>query len=201
MKRFPYEHRLQKEILFYPERPDDFSGYSLEIGPGRGDFLLSIAEMHPDKKFVAIEIGKKRYYKMIPRIEKKGLKNILLICGDSRIVINEMFGDARFERAYVLFPDPWPKRRHLPNRLLSIDFIRLVSSVISPGGHFFSATDYFPYAIWTTGNLQKVDDLTNSSDDFFTTMDRIDDYTPSFFEQKWRNEGRHIYYMRYRKSS
>lgn len=199
VKHFPYEYKKQHEILFYPGKPDDFSGYSLEIGPGRGDFLLSAAEMHPDKKFVAIELGKKRYYKLIPRIEKKGLTNILLICGDSRIVINELFGSARFEKTYVLFPDPWPKKRHVFNRLLSIEFIRLVSSVIAPGGHFFAATDYYPYAVWTTANLQKVDELENTAEDLFTTIDMIDDYTPSFFEQKWRSEGRHIYYMRYKK--
>ena len=199
MKRFPYERERAKELFFYPEKPVDFSGYSLEIGPGRGDFLLSAAEQNPDRKFVAIELGKRRYYKMIPRIEKKGLTNILLICGNARVVINELFADAVFDKAYVLFPDPWPKRRHVPNRLLSIDFIRLVSSVIKPGGLFFSATDFYPYAIWTTANLCKVGSLKNTQKSFFTTLDQIDHYTPSFFEQKWRKEGRDIYYMRYEK--
>ncbi len=201
MKTFPYEYELKREILFYPERPKDFSGYSLEIGPGRGDFLLSVAEENPDKKFVAIELGKRRYYKMIPRIEKMGLTNILLIRGNARVVINELFRDATFEKAYVLFPDPWPKKRHVPNRLLSIEFIKLISSVIQPAGFFFAATDYYPYAIWTTANLIKVEDLRKDVPDLFTTIDVIDHYTPTYFEKKWRSEGRHIYYMRYQKNS
>ncbi|MCK5125115.1 MAG: hypothetical protein KAR42_02570 [candidate division Zixibacteria bacterium] len=199
MRTFPYKYELTKELSFYPEHPVDISGYSLEIGPGRGDFLLSLAEKHPDKKFAAVELGKRRYSKMIPRIEQKGLTNILLVRGNARVVINELCKEAAFERVYVLFPDPWPKNRHVPNRLLSIEFLNQLTRVIKPGGHFFAATDYYPYAIWTTSNLCKVNSLRKDHSGLFTGIDALDDYTPSHFEQRWRDEGRSIYYMRYEK--
>lgn len=199
MRTFPYEYQALKEIKFYPQKPDDFSAHSLEIGPGRGDFLLSVAEKYPERKFVAIELGKRRYYKMIPRIEKKGLTNIILINGNARIVINEYFDKAQFDKAYILFPDPWPKKRHIPNRLMSIEFLRMITGLIKRGGHIYSATDYWPYAIWATDNLKRIRRLRSEANPLFTNIDAIDDYNPSFFEKKWRDEGRAIYYMKYRR--
>ncbi|MEE9442193.1 MAG: hypothetical protein V3V99_05955 [candidate division Zixibacteria bacterium] len=197
MKTFPYEFEARKEIQFYPNRPDDFSAHSLEIGPGRGDFLLSVAGKYPDRKFATIELGKRRYYKMIPRIEKKGLSNIILINGNARIVINEYFDNALFDKIYILFPDPWPKKRHIPHRLMSIEFLRLIMGLLKPGGHLYSATDYWPYAIWAADNLKQIGRLRSEGKPLFTDIDAIDDYSPSFFENKWRDEGRAIYYMKY----
>ncbi|MFH1700601.1 MAG: hypothetical protein ABIE07_08440 [Candidatus Zixiibacteriota bacterium] len=197
MKTFPYEYESRKEIHFYPDRPNDFSAHSLEIGPGRGDFLLSIAEKYPDRKFVAIELGKRRFYKMIPRIEKKGLSNIILINGNAQIVINECFEKAIFDKIYILFPDPWPKKRHIPHRLMSIEFMRLITGLLKPGGYLYSATDYWPYAIWAADNLKQIKRLQSKGKPLFTNIDAIDDYSPSFFEKKWRDEGRAIYYMKY----
>ncbi|MEW5993813.1 MAG: hypothetical protein AB1744_05385, partial [Candidatus Zixiibacteriota bacterium] len=87
MKQFPWEFEASKEILFYPDKPDKCAGDVLEVGPGRGDLLLSLASTFPEKRFVAVEVGKKRYYKLIPRMEKRDLHNILLIQGDARIVL------------------------------------------------------------------------------------------------------------------
>jgi tRNA (guanine-N7-)-methyltransferase len=199
MKKFPLEYESKKEVLFYPEKPAVFEGDLLEIGPGRGDFLLSAAEQLPNKKLVAIELGKRRYYKLIPRIEKKGLTNILLIHGNARIVLPCHFKPGIFEKVYVLFPDPWPKKRHYPHRLMTVEFITLLSDCLRTGGDLFFATDFWPYADWVVDNVAQVSQLESLGAPYFTTIDKIDNYSPSFFEQKWRNEGRAIYYMRYRK--
>jgi len=199
MKQFPLEHESKKKVLFYPRKPDIFEGDILEIGPGRGDFLLSAAEQLPDKKLVAVELGKKRYFKLIPRIEKKGLTNILLIHGNARIVLPKYFPPGSFEKIYVLFPDPWPKKRHYFHRLMSVEFVSLLTDCLKTGGHLFCATDFWPYADWVTDNFARVPSLKSMGRPCFTTIDHIDYYSPSFFEQKWRSEGRAIYYMRYRK--
>ncbi len=200
IRQFPYEHESRKEIHFYPEKREKISTDILEIGPGRGDFLLATAENHPDKSLTAIELGKKRHFKMIPRIEKKGLTNITLIQGDARIILPQFIETESVTRAYVLFPDPWPKNRHIYLRLMSIDFIKLLIKVIKPGGHLFCATDYWPYAEWVISNVLKIDSLKIEGKPFFTSMDQVDFYQPSFFEKKWRGEGRAIYYMRFLKT-
>ncbi len=200
MRKFPYEYEAKKEVLFHPGKPEAFDGHILEVGPGRGDFLLSTAEAAPDKKLVGIELGKKRYFKLARRIDRRELTNTLLIHGDARVILPEYFPRETFEKVYVLFPDPWPKRRHAPNRLVQIPFLSLLSDVLKPGGHFFFATDFWSYADWVLDNLTQVPSLVSEGTPYFTTMEKMDYYSPSFFEQKWRDEGRAIYYMRYRKT-
>jgi len=199
MREFPYEYEAKKETLFHPGRPDTFDGDILEIGPGRGDFLLSTAQQAPETKLVAIELGKRRYLKLARRIDRKELTNVLLIRGDARIVLPKYFQPGTFEKVYVLFPDPWPKKRHAPQRLMSVSFISLLSDMLKHGGRFFFATDFWSYADWVTDNLRQIPSLVSEGTPYFTTIDKMDYYSPSFFEQKWRDEGRAIYYMRYRK--
>jgi tRNA (guanine-N7-)-methyltransferase len=199
MKQYPIEFESKKEIFFYPGKPDKFEGDILEIGPGRGDFILSAAEQNPDKKLVAIELSKKRHFKLIPRVEKRGLTNILLIGGNARVVLPRYFEPGSFEKIYVLFPDPWPKKRHYPHRLMSVEFITLLADCLRNGGELYFATDFRPYADWVVENMRQVSQLESLGSPDFTTIDQIAYYSPSFFEQKWRGEGRAIYYMRYRK--
>lgn len=201
MRSFPIEYESKKEILFYPEKPAGVSGDILEIGPGRGDFILSVAERFPDRQVVAIELGKRRYFKMIPRIEKRGLTNIILVQGNARIVLPRFFRPGTFEKIYVLFPDPWPKRRHIPHRLMTVEFVTLLADCLRPGGHLFFATDCWPYADWVVENMRRVPCLRNEGTPYFTTIEKIDHYSPSFYETKWRTEGRVIYYLRHTKES
>ena len=199
MREFPTKFESQKDVLFYPRKQDEFSGDILEIGFGRGDFLLSVAAQCPDKQLVAIELDKKRYYKMIPRIEKKGLFNTLLIQGNARIVLPRCFKPGSFEKIYVLFPDPWPKKRHVPNRLMSFEFINLLADFLKPGGYLYCATDFWAYADMVVNNSTRVEKLINTGRPYFVSIDDIPYYSPSFFEQKWREEGRAIYYISLRR--
>lgn len=199
MRSFPTEFESKKEVLFYPRQPELYTGDILEIGPGRGDFLLSTASQCPDKKIVAVELEKKRYFKLILRIEKRGLINILLIHGNARIVLPRYFQPDSFEKIYVLFPDPWPKRRHLPHRLMSVEFIELLADLLRPDGELYTATDFWPYAEMIVDNADQVSRLRNLGTPYFTTIAHLPYYSPSFYEQKWQNEGRAIYYMRFEK--
>jgi tRNA (guanine-N7-)-methyltransferase len=199
MKHYPIEHECRKRIDFWPEKPAVFDGDVLEIGPGRGDLLMHMAEAHPDKKFVGIEIGRRRFFKLIPRILKRNLKNIQLIGGNARVVLPLYYRSNIFEQAYVLFPDPWPKKRHIPHRLLSVQFMTLVARSLKVGGDFFVATDVAGYAGWVLENAEQIDFLELVRP---PTMNEplIEGYIPTFFEAKWREMGRNIHYQHYRKT-
>ncbi len=200
MREFPYSYAAKKKIPVYPDGNISGRGDILEIGPGRGDFMLNMAKRCPEKTIVGIELGQKRYNKLIPRIEKHGLTNIILLGGDARIALPRYFSGHRFEMIYVLFPDPWPKRRHIPQRLMSIDFMTLLTSRLIDNGHLFVATDFWSYADWVVDNAEAVDGLKNTGHPFFIRRDEMPNYSQSYFEQKWRIEGRMIYYMRFEKS-
>ena len=155
-REFPTAHRDRASIEFYPLKPDPFMADVLEIGPGRGDFLLSQAENSPEQRFVAIELGKRRYFKLIRRIERRALKNASLICGDARLVLPRFVPDASIGAIVVLFPDPWPKRRHAFHRLLQPPFLLELARALKPGGNLFLRSDVEEYVLWVKGHAEKM---------------------------------------------
>ena len=193
-KAFPLEFVGKLDLQFHPSQPDHIEADYLEIGPGRGDFLMDMAAAYPDKRFVAVEIGGKRFRKLSARIDRAGLNNVVLIRGDARVVLPKFITAGSVSRLLVLFPDPWPKTRHAHNRLLTSSFIRLLADCIRPGGELFHATDVREYADWVAENCRKVDGI-RLDDPPITAGVPIQEYRPTFFELKWRAEGKSIHYL------
>jgi tRNA (guanine-N7-)-methyltransferase len=193
-KAFPLEHTATRELQFYPSQPDTISADFLEIGPGRGDFLLDMAGEYPDKRFVAVEMGGRRFRKLSERIEKAALTNVLLIRGDARVVLPRFIAPSSISRLFVLFPDPWPKRRQAHNRLLTADFIQLLATTIRSGGELFHATDVEEYAEWVAENCRRVGGIRLGVPAIVDNAP-VEEYRPSYFEQKWRAEGKSIFYL------
>jgi len=192
LRLFPYEFESKKEIHFFPSKPDTFNGNILEIGPGRGDWLLTQAPLHPDKQFVAIELGELRYQKLCRRIEKAGLNNVLLIFGDARLVLPQFFHADTFEKIFVMFPDPWPKARHSFRRLLQTEFLALMAHFTKAQGTFLLATDSQPYADWARENIAGLPEYQLLP---IPAATPFPEYVTTYFEKKWRDMGRHIHYV------
>lgn len=115
----------------------------IEIGMGKGRYLLTMASLHPDVNFVGIE----RYTSVLLRaVEKfdteefKMLKNIRFVCMDARGVA-EVFAHGEVERIYLNFSDPWPKARHEKRRLTSHEFLERYEQILVPGGTLEFKTD------------------------------------------------------------
>jgi tRNA (guanine-N7-)-methyltransferase len=192
---FPFEHEAKRTILYYPEEQAEISGDILEVGPGRGDLLLWLAGNYPEKRLVGIELGNKRYRKLIKRIERLGLTNVYLVRGNARIVVPKHFHTPSFERIYVLFPDPWPKNRHVFYRLLSTEYLLQLCDLLKPGGDIVLATDVQLYADWVIRNTEQVPALKNLGSPYSITYDLIPSGEQTYFEKKWRDEGRDIFYV------
>lgn len=112
----------------------------IEIGMGKGRYLLTMASLHPDVNFVGIE----RYTSVLLRaVEKfdteefKMLKNIRFVCMDARDVA-EVFAHGEVTRIYLNFSDPWPKARHEKRRLTSHEFLERYEQILVPAGHWSS---------------------------------------------------------------
>jgi len=200
-RQFPLEFEARKPILFYPREVEQITGDVLEIGPGRGDLLLWLAAAYPAKQFVAIEMMMRRYRKLIARAEKRGLTNVQLLRGNARIIIPRYFVSPCFERIYVLFPDPWPKPRHSFQRLLSVEFLNKLASILKPSGDIVLATDWQPYADWVIENAAKVPPLRNTGNPYSQEMNLNPSGEPTFFEGLWRSKGREIFFVRIEKVS
>ena len=196
MREFPIEFDAKnRPLLFYPENPPTMEGDFLEIGPGNGRLLWFLTEKFPDKKIVAVEIGKDRFKKIASQIKKRKLANLQLIGGDARIALPQYFKENSFEKIFVLFSDPWPKKRHAFRRLLQLPFLWFLSFLLKKGGHLILATDEKNYADFMIENLKQIEEMKNDLPaDFENSLPEL---PKTYFEEKWRNEGRNVYFMRW----
>ena len=115
----------------------------IEIGMGKGRFIMEMAKLHPNINFIGIE----RYSSVLLRaIEKydteeyKELKNVRFVCMDARCV-EDVFAENEVARIYLNFSDPWPKARHAKRRLTSTDFLERYEKILKPGGLLEFKTD------------------------------------------------------------
>lgn len=188
------KHRFGS-VIAYPAA--DIEGDAIvEIGPGRGDFLFHLAETNPDKCVYGIEIKGKRFDKLVTRREKRKLDNLKLILADAKVALPKLFGEKKVEEIHINFPDPWPKERAAKKRLLKTWFIADCAKVLSSGGTLSITTDVGWYAAEVYKSCQEIT-LLKSLYDGVTTQSP--DAFPTLFAEKWKREGRTIYYQKYSK--
>lgn len=163
----------------------------LEIGPGRGDFLFSLAEVYPDEPLAAIEFKRKRFDKLVRRLEEKKLPPVQLTLGDARVVLPRDFAAETCDRIFILFSDPWPKRRHAKHRLFQESFVKELARVLKPEGKLFIAHDDPQYVTEIQGLFRQ-----------FATTFRLSPEGvafPTFYAEKWKKEGRTLHSFSYSK--
>lgn len=141
----PEAGALDMDALF-PDLPGAFS--VLEIGFGGGEHLVAQAGALPDARFIGVEPFLNGVASCLRHIEESGVPNVRLHQGDAREVVARL-PDASLDRVDILFPDPWPKKRHWKRRLIQPDFVAEVARVLKPGGEARFATDWANYAAWT----------------------------------------------------
>lgn len=117
----------------------------LEIGFGGGEHLLGQAEAHPEVGLIGCEPFDDGMAKALAGIEARQLENVRLHHGDGRAVLDRL-ADRSLARIYLLFPDPWPKRRHWKRRIVQPAFTAELARVLKPGGEVRFATDVASYA-------------------------------------------------------
>ncbi len=117
----------------------------VEIGCGNGEALAQMATARPDHDFIGIEVYRPGLGKLLADIDELGLANVRLADRDAVEVV-ETLPAASVQRFWVLFPDPWPKKRHHKRRLLQAPFIAALASRLAVGGELVVATDWQPYA-------------------------------------------------------
>jgi tRNA (guanine-N7-)-methyltransferase len=120
----------------------------LEVGFGGGEHLAAQAAAHPELRFIGVEPFLNGVASCLRHIEERGVTNVRLHNGDARDVLARL-PDASLDRVDMLFPDPWPKKRHWKRRLIQADFVAELARVLNPGGEARFVTDWANYAAWT----------------------------------------------------
>ena len=120
-------------------------GVWLEIGFGGGEHLAGQAALHRDTAFIGAEPFVDGVAKLLTAIDENGISNVRLRRGDARDLVAS-FSDASIDRAFILFPDPWPKTRHRKRRLVQPAFVAELARILKPGAKLRFATDWADYA-------------------------------------------------------
>ena len=131
----------------------------IEIGFGKGRYLLSRAAEAPERAFLGIESATKYYRLASRRAQRRGSENVVTICGEALFLISCCLEPGRAEAVHVYFPDPWPKLRHQRRRLFEPENVDLVLSLLRPGGRLYFATDHSEYGAIVSDLLEGHPDL------------------------------------------
>jgi tRNA (guanine-N7-)-methyltransferase len=119
---------------------------TLEIGFGNGEHLLERALAQPDQDFLGVEVHRPGIGHLLLAAAKADVANLRVIAHDAVEVLQEQIAPGSLAEVQLLFPDPWPKKRHHKRRIVQHDFVALVASRLGSGGRLHVATDWEPYA-------------------------------------------------------
>ncbi len=117
----------------------------IEIGSGKGTFLLSEATHRPDVDFLGIEWARKYYRHAVDRIGRWGLTNVRIIRTDVAAFLPQHVPDESISCFHIYFPDPWPKKRHHKRRFICTENIEQIIRCLKPGGIVNIAMDHQEY--------------------------------------------------------
>jgi tRNA (guanine-N7-)-methyltransferase len=119
--------------------------WELEIGFGKGRFLLARAAERRDRRFLGLELAGEYFRLAARRLARRGLANAALVRGEALYLLAAVLPRAFARELHVYFPDPWPKSRHQRRRLFSPASVDLVLGALEPGGRLCFATDHLDY--------------------------------------------------------
>lgn len=185
-------------------RPIDFAALfgndhpvEMEVGFGKGLFLLTASMAHPEINYLGVEIERKYQLFTANRIAKRHLTNVRLACADARTFLPIFISDACLQAIHVYFPDPWWKRRHMKRRLFTPHFVAECARILEPGGVLHIATDVADYFKVMTDLLQHQPGMT-----LVQVEEKPPGAEPEYltnFERKFRLQGKSIWRADWRK--
>jgi tRNA (guanine-N7-)-methyltransferase len=183
--------RLDWQVIFANDRPVE-----LEVGFGKGLYLVNAARAQPGLNFLGIEIERKYQLFTAARLARMHLSNVRVACADARPLLRDWVASSSLNAVHVYFPDPWWKKRHHKRRVFTGEFASECARVLRPGGVLSVATDVEDYAglvrqlVTTNTSLRELPppQLSPAAHDL--------DYLTNF-ERKFRKQGKTIWRMRY----
>jgi tRNA (guanine-N7-)-methyltransferase len=181
----------------FPHNP---AAIGLEIGFGGGERLLAVAERAPEWGFIGVEPFLNGMAKAVAGVVDRGLANVRLFSGEASELL-DWLPAAALASVDLLYPDPWPKRRHWKRRFVSPANLDRLARVLAPGGAFRFASDIPGYVEWTLV-------LMAGRRDFIWTAEHADDWRLPFqgwvatrYEQKAKAAGRVPTYLEFRRAT
>ena len=181
--------RLEVAELFGRSAP-----LHVDLGCGDGSFLCEMAQQFPKRNFLGIE----RLTKRVERVRRKAekIENVRVLRADTLFALRHLLPESSVETFYLLFPDPWPKRRHQFRRIFRRDFLDAIAVALEKQGVLRVATDQLDY-------FHQIERLSRAHLQFQFMLSSPDDVVlpVTKFERKFREHGAPIYRLTLRKTS
>ena len=190
----------------------------VDLGCGDGSFLCELAQKFPEKNFLGIERLRGRVARACRKADK--IDNVRVLQAETSSAVRYLLPPESVETFYLLFPDPWPKRRHHRRRIVTPEFLNSIHSALEPDGVLHIATDYLDYfqhierlvrATPAAPHPRELDRFKRSSSPSFEigNPDDVDPFDsrsgqvlpPTKFEKRFRAQGAPIYRVTLRKVS
>jgi tRNA (guanine-N7-)-methyltransferase len=172
----------------------------IEVGSGKGTFLVNQAAAEPDVNFLGIEWANKFYRFTVDRIGRRGLGNVRVMRTEAAKFIAENISDETVDCFHIYFPDPWPKKRHHKRRFISTPNVGQLYRCLKPAGIINIATDHQDYFQWMEEVFAGVKDKFERIDFIKPAGAAEEEYAGTNFERKYIKENRKIYTAAFRKS-
>ncbi|MGH8318559.1 MAG: tRNA (guanosine(46)-N7)-methyltransferase TrmB [Steroidobacteraceae bacterium] len=170
-----------------------------EIGFGNGEHLLALAGSRPADDFLGIEVHRPGVGRLLLQLEERALANVRVICRDAVEVLERHLDGQCLDEIVILFPDPWPKKRHHKRRLIQRPFVALLADRLKGGGALHLATDWQPYAAEMLAVLSEEPRLRNVAEDG-GFIQRPAERSPTRFERRGERLGHQVWDLEFRRT-
>jgi tRNA (guanine-N7-)-methyltransferase len=177
---------------------DGVDDVRLESGFGGGEHLIAQAQRHPRSGFIGTEPFVNGMAKALAAIDERKIENIRLHHGDTTDLLAWLPAGS-LTRFDLLYPDPWPKRRHWKRRFVQDDSVAAIARLLQGGGEFRFATDIADYAAWTLARLMRSPDFTWTAERARDWREPWPDFSGTRYETKAKRQGRVPCYLTFRR--
>ena len=188
---------LPKHSMNIGDKLDKSRTNHLEVGFGYGESIVHRAQNNRNINYIGCEAYTKGVASLLDKIKTNRIENLKVFYGDARILI-ENLEDNSLDKIFILFPDPWPKKRHNKRRIISEEFLALISKKLKNNGELFFASDIINYVEWT---IEKIEN--NKS--FIAKFNNIEEcliepewWIETRYQAKAKEQGRKSYFLEYK---
>jgi tRNA (guanine-N7-)-methyltransferase len=171
----------------------------LEVGFGSGEHLLQLAQDNPDVGFIGCEPFINGVAVLVPRVADLGLTNVRIHPGDARDLL-DLLPAGSIERAFLLYPDPWPKKRHHRRRFVTPEHLDPLSEALKSGARFHIATDIGDYVRQSLEQMLPRPEFSWTAETAADWREPWSDWHRTRYEAKAVREGRTPHYLTFVKS-
>jgi tRNA (guanine-N7-)-methyltransferase len=165
----------------------------VDLGCGDGSFLVAMAEKYPERNFLGVERLLGRVRSASGRAARHAVSNLRVLRVETSYAVGYLFPPGSTAVAHLLFPDPWPKKRHERRRLVTKDFLAAVYRLLTPNGCFRIVTDRADY-------FAAIRELAANSAFAEEPVSREEAFPLTTFEKRFLTEGAPIYRLVLRKT-